>query len=583
MTVDGSRMNFLSLVAPIVPQLQELVKIIIDVIEFSEDHKEIRPMTTNTKTRPTLANRVGQVRSVIREYPNQFWLVVGASFIDRLGGAMLFPFFTLYLTKKFGINMTTVGIIFFMFSVSSFAGSMVGGALTDRLGRKGMLLFGLVMSATSSLLMGVIDKISFFVLAALLVGVLADSAGPAQQALVADLLPEQKRAQGFGILRVVFNLAVTIGPLIGGLLATYNYLFLFAADAITSLVTAVIVFFALKETWKPEEKTGETQESMLQTFKNYGKVLQDSAFVWFLIASALMVLVYVQMNTTLAVYLRDQHGVNEQGFSYILSLNAAMVVLFQFPITRWISKYRPLMVMTVGTLLYAVGFAIYGFVSFYFFFLVAMAIITIGEMLVSPVGQAIVARLAPEEMRGRYMAVFGFSWVLPFAIGPLLAGLIFDNLNPDVLWYAAGLLGLVAAGAYYSLELRVRRSSYELVDERLRILERLEEGEISAESASQMLEKIGQGTWARLAPTEAPPEPRKMRIRISEMATGLTKVDLHLPVGLVNTVLYVGGHFSRDLDERETDRLRALIARSDEDESPQNEESDGRRVEISLE
>ena len=95
-----------------------------------------------------------------------------------------------------------------------------------------------------------------------------------------------------------------------------------------------------------------------------------------------------------------------------------MVVLFQFPITRWIERYRPLLVMTAGTLLYAVGFALYGFTSLYFMFLVAMVIITIGEMFVSPVGQAIVTRLAPEDMRGRYMAVFGFSWMVPYAIGP---------------------------------------------------------------------------------------------------------------------------------------------------------------------
>ncbi len=390
---------------------------------------------------------------------------------------------------------------------------MVGGALTDRLGRKRMLLFGLVMSALSSVLMGVINDIQLFVISAILVGVLADAAGPAQQALIADLLPEEKRASGFGILRVVFNLAVVIGPLIGGLLAVNSYLSLFIADAVTSLITAVVVYFALEETWQPKKEASEPQESMMQTFVDYKKVLTDSAFTWFLITSALMVLVYIQMNTTLAVYLRDVHGVDERGFSYILSLNAAMVVLFQFPITCRIEKYRPLIIMAVGTLLYAVGFLLYGFVTAFFMFLVAMAIITIGEMFVSPVGQAIVARIAPEEMRGRYMAVFGFSWVIPFAIGPFFAGLILDNLNPNILWYLSGLLGFIAAVGFYALELRVRSSRYEIVDERLRILEKLENNEISAETAGLMLEEVGQGTWARLAPKEAPTEPRKMRIK----------------------------------------------------------------------
>ena len=142
--------------------------------------------------------------AIFHEYPRQFWILVGSAFIDRLGGAMLFPFFTLYMTKKFGISMTMVGAIFFLFAFSSFAGSMVGGALTDRLGRKGMLLFGLVMSALSALLMGLTNQIGYFVLVAVVVGTLADTGGPAQQALVADLLPENKRAEGYGIIRVVF-------------------------------------------------------------------------------------------------------------------------------------------------------------------------------------------------------------------------------------------------------------------------------------------------------------------------------------------------------------------------------------------
>jgi len=167
-----------------------------------------------------------------------------------------------------------------------------------------------------------------------------------------------------------------------------------------------------------------------------------------------MVLVYMQMNSTLAVYLRDVHGVPEQGFGYILSLNAAMVVLFQFSITRWMAKYRPLIMMAVGTLLYAIGFGMYGFVSTYVLFLVAMVIITIGEMLVSPTSQALTAQFAPEDMRGRYMAVFGFSWVIPMATGPLLAGLVMDYADPRWVWYAAGLLGLVAAGAFGFLQRR---------------------------------------------------------------------------------------------------------------------------------
>ena len=398
------------------------------------------------------------IRRIYDEYPRQFWILVLGTFIDRLGGALMFPFFTLYITRKFDVGMTEVGVLFGLFSIASVVGSIFGGALADRLGRKGMLIIGLIASALTSLLMGVVNSIEIFFVSALFVGLFANAGGPAQQAMVADLLPEEKRAQGFGILRIVVNLAVTIGPAIGGLLAAKSYLFLFICDAVASLITAGIVFLAIQET-KPALPEGEPEQTMVQTLGGYRDALRDVTFVLFIGACILMTLVYMQMNTTLAVYLRDVHGISEQGFGYILSLNAAIVVLFQFATTRRIRKYSPLVMMAVGTLLYAIGFGMYGFVSAYVFFLVAMVIITIGEMIVAPTSQALVARLAPEDMRGRYMAIFGFSWVIPSTTGPLLAGLIMDNADPRWVWYAAGLVGLLAAAGFALLQRRGGRSA----------------------------------------------------------------------------------------------------------------------------
>jgi MFS family permease len=398
-----------------------------------------------------------RLRILYDDYPRQFWVLVLGTFVDRVGGALLWPFFTLYITRKFGVGMTQVGVLFAFFSISSIVGSTLGGALTDHLGRKGMLIFGLVASATASLVMGVVDSLDLFFATAMLVGLLADVGGPAQQAMVADLLPESQRAQGFGILRVVANLAVTIGPAIGGLLAAQSYLLLFVCDATSSLITAFIVLVVMRETRPVSRSEEESRPSIWQTFRGYGVVARDITYMIYLAACTLMVVVYMQMNTTLSVYLRDTHGIAEQGFGYILSLNAAMVVLFQFYVTRRLKGQPPLRLMTAGTLLYAVGFSMYGFVSSYSAFLFAMVVITIGEMVVVPVSQAFVAQLAPEDMRGRYMAFFGFSWIIPGMVGPLLAGLIMDNADPRWVWYAAGIVGIVAAAVFALLHRREGR------------------------------------------------------------------------------------------------------------------------------
>ena len=401
---------------------------------------------------------LNRLKTIINEYPRTFWIVLLGMFIDKLGGMLVFPFFGLYITSRYNVGMTEVGLLFTIFAITSVFGSLLGGALTDKYGRKIIIIFGLVISALSSLLFAFAPSLNFIYLAGVIVGFFGDMAGPAQRAMIADVLPEEKRADGFGILRVVANLAVVIGPAIGGLLATRSYTLLFIIDVITSVITAAVFFLFVPET-KPEvvpdpgEIAGEDL-TLFETLAGYLKVTKDQIFMVFLMGSVLMVLAYMQMNTTLSVYLRDVHGIPDRGYGLLLSMNAAMVVLFQFWITRKIRHLAPMKVMAWGMVIYAVGFSMYGFVSTIWLFVTAMVIITIAEMLVSPVGQAIVAKLSPEDMRGRYMAVYGFSWTIPMAIGPLAAGLIMDNYDPNWVWYASGIIMLLAGSIFAGLQLK---------------------------------------------------------------------------------------------------------------------------------
>lgn len=398
---------------------------------------------------------IQKIRDIYREYPRNFWVVIGALFIDHLGGALIFPFIALFITAKFGVGMTEVGQLLAVLAIASVFGSTFGGAMTDKFGRKVTIVSGLIFSAISALALGLAEDLKVIFLACGVVGLFSNVGGPAQQAMIADLLPEDKRADGFGLLRVMANLAVTIGPAIGGILATHSYLWLFLIDAVASTVTALTIFSAVPET-KPEAPPDRPDESMIQTLKGYFTVSRDGLFMAFIFASILMTLVYMQMNSTLSVYLRDVHGVPDQGFGYILSLNAGMVVLFQFWITRRIKNSPPMIVMAMGTLLFALGFLMYGFVSTYVLFMLAMVIITIGEMLVVPISQALVANLAPEDMRGRYMAIYGFSWTIPLAVGPLAAGLIMDNYDPNWVWYFCALVSMIAIASYLFLHFNAR-------------------------------------------------------------------------------------------------------------------------------
>lgn len=399
-----------------------------------------------------------KMTSLYQEYPRTFWIIIVGMFIDRLGAALIFPFFGLYITSKYTVGMTEVGVLFSIIALTSVIGSLIGGALTDKFGRKVIIIVGLVISGGSSLLLAFAPNLNYIYLAGLVVGLFGNMAGPAHQAMIADLLPEHLRADGYGILRVVANLSFAIGPAIGGFLATRSYTLLFIIDVIASLITALIIFSYVPET-KPKivphagsERMQE--ETLLETLTGYFKVAKDQLFMVFLLGSLLMILAYMQMNTSLPVYLSDIHGLPDQGYGVLLSMNASMVVLFQFWITRRIKRLPPLKLLAWGMVIYAIGFSMYGYVSTFWLFSIAMVIITIAEMLVSPTSQTIVAKLSPADMRGRYMAVFGFAWTIPTAVGPLAAGLIMDNYNPNWVWYACGISMLLSASIFAGLQLK---------------------------------------------------------------------------------------------------------------------------------
>lgn len=382
-------------------------------------------------------------------------MLVGASFIDRLGATLIFPFFSLYITERFGVGMTQAGILFAIFSIAGMVGSMIGGGLTDKFGRRMLVLFGLVISALSSVSMGLVDNLAAFYFLAGFVGLLSDVAGPAYQAMVADMLEEDQRAEGFGILRVSANLAWVFGPMIGGFLASQSYLLLFILDAISSIITAIIVYRMIPET-KPEGTEETRQETIMETMGGYLRVGRDRLFLSFVLISILVGVVYLQLYSTLSVFLRDVHGVQVDAFGPLFSVNALTVVVFQFWVTRRVKRYAPMLMMALGTAFYLVGFTAYGFVSTYPLFVVAMLIITIGEMISVPISQALATRFAPEDMRGRYMAFFGLSWAIPSTFAAWGAGLIMDNYDPRWVWYLSSIIAAIGVAGFIALHLRTQ-------------------------------------------------------------------------------------------------------------------------------
>jgi MFS family permease len=398
---------------------------------------------------------LNSLRKTYKDFPPLFWIIVVTYFVDSIGSTLLFPFFALYITERFGVGMTQAGILLGMSSLFGLIGSVIGGALTDRFGRRRLILFGLVFSALSSLLFGLASNISFLYILVVFVGLLSKVAAPAQDAMLADVLPESKRQEGFGITRVAFNYAWIVGAALGGLIASRSFLALFVIDAVLSLIVAFVLYWYLPET-KPASPTVEhTSENLIETVSGYRIVLRDIGYMCFTLAGMLILIVYQQQYSSLPVYLRAVHNIEPRIFGILLAISGFEVVLFQLWVSREVRKYPPFLMMALGGLFFMLGFTMIGFVQGVLFFMLAVTIVTIGEMIMFPVNKALAASFSPADMRGRYMAVYDLGWTIPATIGPAVAGLILDNYDPRILWYIGGLLCVIAALSFYALHLRL--------------------------------------------------------------------------------------------------------------------------------
>jgi MFS family permease len=225
-------------------------------------------------------------------------------------------------------------------------------------------------------------------------------------------------------------------------------------DAVVSCVVAVLFYFLMPET-RPQATTEHHEASLLATFRNYRVALRDKPYLGFLAAGMLAGVVYIQMYNALSVFLRNVHGVPPQRYGLLLSVSAVTVILFQFRMLRVMKGQPRFLLMAAGALFYMIGFGMFGFVSAYWLFAAAVVVITIGEMIFFPIGQALASSFAPAQMRGRYMAVYELTGKFPATFGPAAAGVIIDNFNPVWLWHIGAVLCAVSAMGFYMLQIAI--------------------------------------------------------------------------------------------------------------------------------
>ena len=206
-----------------------------------------------------------QFSSILRRYPIQFWLLIFGLVVSTTGTTMVWPFLTIYASETLALPMAAVTSLMTFNSISGLIASILAGTLVDYFGRKSIMVFGVFGMALVYLSYIFANEFWQFGLLMFLSGSFSPLYRIGTDAIVADMLPAEERAQAYGFLRMGRNIGVALGPILGGIVLSSSYNIGFIAAALALATYGIITLLFLKETL--ERKTGQERESLRDQFR----------------------------------------------------------------------------------------------------------------------------------------------------------------------------------------------------------------------------------------------------------------------------------------------------------------------------
>jgi MFS family permease len=373
-----------------------------------------------------------------------FWVLCAGAFINR-AGTMVVPFMTLYLVSARGFSIVVAGEILAGFGGGAVVAPLIGGALADHIGRRATLLGATLSTVAIMVALAYARLPALIVVLILLLGVTLEAPRPVTQALVADLVPEEDRAPAYAALFWVSNLGFAAAMTSAGFLAESSFTAIFWIDAVTGLFFGGLVWLFVPE---PAGRLDVVRRGP----SGYKRVVRDRTMLAFTAAVTVYYFVYLQSDSTLPLAVH-RSGLAPHVYGLCMALNGVVICLAQPVLAPRLIRRDPGRVWAAGVALVGVGFALTALASTTGGYLLSVSVWTIGEILPATVTGAIVARLAPEELRGRYSGLYGLAAASGWLTSSL-GGTQLLSVSPLVLWGSCAALS--AASAYGVLRLAPR-------------------------------------------------------------------------------------------------------------------------------
>lgn len=376
------------------------------------------------------------VPAAVRGLPPAFWWIWLSILVNWIGG-FAGPMLALSLTLGHGYSASYAGLVMSLIGLGGIAGTFVGGALADRIGRRTTMFAAHTWTAVSMALIGLSEDRWTVAVTATAMGLGATAVRPAMQASLTDLVPPADRERAFALNYWALNAGGAISAVLAGLMVSHGYTLIFLADGAATLACAIVVLAKVPET-RPRATTTSTASVVKSTPAH-----RDRSFVLFVLMTLLFAAVFKQGSSTLPVVMTGQ-GHSPEMYSLVSAVNGLLVVALQIPLTRLVGGWSRGMVLLTGGLLVGWGFGLTMFASSVAAFACTVMVWTVGEILQAPAGIAVTADRAPALQRGRYQGMYGGAWSTAAFLAPAGGGWVLDQWGSTTLWTLCALLGTTA-------------------------------------------------------------------------------------------------------------------------------------------
>lgn len=379
------------------------------------------------------------------------WILAVVLLINRCG-AMVIPFMTVYLTQQLHFSVQQAGLVMTCYGIGGIVGAFAGGRLSDRLGFYPVQFWSLLLQGLIFLVLGQMHTLLQFCVCIFILSAVGDAFRPANTAATAHYSTPENRTRSYSLNRLASNLGWSVGPAVGGIVASYSYHLLFWVDGLTCVVAILVMRFFIP----PVHVAPKTHE-VKQVAMKVESVYRDKVYLAFIGLSILFTTGFLQLSTMVALYFKEVLHLEEAQIGMVLGINGLLVAAIEMVLIYKIeNRKHPLEFMTRGVALASLAYLSFnilpaaGFVSIIF-----IVLFTAGEMLSIPFMTAFFISRSGEHNRGQYAALYTVSFAISTILSPTIGSAMIANYGFKVWWYAAAGLCLAAAVGFNYLYQRV--------------------------------------------------------------------------------------------------------------------------------